>query len=106
MSFTSTAVKDFLLQRSYLELSLGLLVLRVVSVVLARLVFHPLRKFPGPRLAALTNKYQAYYEVWLDGGFVEHLEQLHAIYGNFSVDAFASLLTCSATRSCYPSATE
>ncbi|KAF9019764.1 cytochrome P450 [Hymenopellis radicata] len=62
MSFTSTTVKDFLLQRSYLELSLGLLALRVVYVVLARL-------------------YQAYYEVWLDGGFVEHLEQLHTIYG-------------------------
>lgn len=48
-----------------------------------RLFFHPLSRFPGPRLAALTYYYQGYFEVLRDGGLVEHLETLHAIYGTY-----------------------
>ncbi|KAG7097741.1 hypothetical protein E1B28_005063 [Marasmius oreades] len=46
-----------------------------------RLAFHPLRRFPGPPLAALTHYYRAYYELLCDGGWVENLEVLHARYG-------------------------
>lgn len=46
-----------------------------------RLFFHPLVKFPGPRLAAITLWYKAYYDIVMDGGWSEHLEYLHATYG-------------------------
>ncbi|KAK0193189.1 cytochrome P450 [Armillaria mellea] len=48
---------------------------------LSRLVFHPLRVFPGPKLAALTSWYVAYWETIRDGMLVKELERLHRIYG-------------------------
>ncbi|KAF9454465.1 cytochrome P450 [Macrolepiota fuliginosa MF-IS2] len=45
------------------------------------LYFHPLSKYPGPPLAAITFLYRAYYDVIKDGGWVEHLFSLHAKYG-------------------------
>ncbi|KAG7453091.1 cytochrome P450 [Guyanagaster necrorhizus] len=53
----------------------------VLYLVASRLLFHPLRTFPGPKLAALTSWYQAYFESFCDGAFVDHLERLHEIYG-------------------------
>ncbi|KAF8075198.1 cytochrome P450 [Lyophyllum atratum] len=46
-----------------------------------RFFFHRLVKFPGPRIAALTLWYKAYYDIIMDGGWSEHLESLHAKYG-------------------------
>ncbi|KAJ8079331.1 hypothetical protein PM082_021833 [Marasmius tenuissimus] len=46
-----------------------------------RLVFHPLAKFPGPRAAALTHYYRAYYDVVRHGGWLDQLKVLHARYG-------------------------
>ncbi|TFK73743.1 cytochrome P450 [Pluteus cervinus] len=46
-----------------------------------RLWFHPLTKYPGPPLAAATTWYRAYFDVFLDGGWVHHLEYLHSTYG-------------------------
>ncbi|TFK86651.1 cytochrome P450 [Polyporus arcularius HHB13444] len=52
-----------------------------LGIAVQRLYFHRLSRFPGPRLAAATWWYMTYYEVWLNGGLVEHLEVLHANYG-------------------------
>ncbi|KAK0218595.1 cytochrome P450 [Armillaria nabsnona] len=49
--------------------------------VLSRLVFHPLRIFPGPKIAALTSWYVTYWETIRDGMLVKELERLHRIYG-------------------------
>lgn len=49
--------------------------------VLSRLVFHPLRTFPGPKIAALTSWYVAYWETIRDGMLAKELEHLHQIYG-------------------------
>ncbi|KAF8997881.1 cytochrome P450 [Cyathus striatus] len=46
-----------------------------------RLFYHPLSRFPGPPAAAITLLYKAYFDIILDGGWAEHLEYLHDIYG-------------------------
>ncbi|RFU34022.1 hypothetical protein B7463_g2266, partial [Scytalidium lignicola] len=52
------------------------------TVAFYRLYFHPLSRFPGPKLAAVTQWYEAYYELASDGGhFTRHIKQLHEIYG-------------------------
>lgn len=56
-------------------------VLYVASLVVSRLVLSPLAKFPGPRLAALSNWYEFYYDVVLQGRFTAHIQSLHKRYG-------------------------
>ncbi len=48
-----------------------------------RLLFHPLHKFPGDKLAALTGWYREYYDLVKDGDWVEQLQRLHHKYGEF-----------------------
>ena len=61
---------------------LAILVLAyVVLKVVYRLTLHPLAKFPGPRLAAVTTLYNAYYDI-LQPGLIKNLPDLHKKYGN------------------------
>ena len=46
-----------------------------------RLKFHPLAKFPGPKLAALSRWYEFYHEVIREGQFTFHTQELHRKYG-------------------------
>ncbi|KAF9065949.1 cytochrome P450, partial [Rhodocollybia butyracea] len=46
-----------------------------------RYFFHPLRHYPGPFMAAITQGYQAYYNIIKIGGLVYQLDKLHEIYG-------------------------
>ncbi|KAK6996685.1 cytochrome P450 [Favolaschia claudopus] len=41
----------------------------------------PLRKIPGPWLAARTRWYRAYFDLIRDGGYLKHLQWLHTQYG-------------------------
>jgi len=53
----------------------------VVGLFVYRLFLHPLRSFPGPWLAALTDYYAGYYDIVEDGRFLKCIEQLHSQYG-------------------------
>lgn len=61
------------------------LVVILSSLLLFRLVyrlyFHPLAKFPGPKLAAATSLYNAYYDI-MQPGLVKMLPELHQNYGS------------------------
>ncbi|GME62507.1 Cytochrome P450 [Neofusicoccum parvum] len=46
-----------------------------------RLVFHPLAKFPGPRLAGLSYWYEIYYDVYKPGEYTAVIRDLHQKYG-------------------------
>ncbi|TGO54960.1 hypothetical protein BCON_0099g00200 [Botryotinia convoluta] len=46
-----------------------------------RLYFHPLRRIPGPKLAALTWWYEFYFDVIKPGQYVFHIKKLHEEYG-------------------------
>ncbi|KAK6065107.1 cytochrome p450 [Seiridium cupressi] len=69
---------------SYADGSLSVLILfagYTIGLVIYRLYFSPLAKFPGSRLAAATSWYEFYYDWWLDGRFVFEVERLHNKYG-------------------------
>ncbi|KAF2034988.1 cytochrome protein [Setomelanomma holmii] len=57
----------------------------VYALLLAihRLFYHPLAKVPGPRLAALTGWYEAYYELFhsFGGQYTFKIKELHQKYG-------------------------
>ena len=59
----------------------GSIIVAISSLVVYRIYLHPLARYPGPKLAAATSWYATYYEVWKDGEFVEHIEDLHRRYG-------------------------
>ena len=59
---------------------LGCLFIAVLFV--QRLYWHPLSKFPGPRLAAITGWYEAYHEAVLGGTFVRKYSMWHQRYGD------------------------
>lgn len=52
-----------------------------LSKVIYNLYFHPLAKFPGPKLAAASHLYEFYWSVIRDGEFIWVLERLHKKYG-------------------------
>lgn len=53
----------------------------LTTKVFYRLYLHPLSRFPGPRLAAATYLYGAYYDVVEDAQYVFKLGAMHDTYG-------------------------
>ncbi|KAF2124280.1 cytochrome P450 [Dothidotthia symphoricarpi CBS 119687] len=51
------------------------------ALAVYRLYLHPLRKFPGPRIAAVSTLYEAYFEIWLNGQYSREIARLHDLYG-------------------------
>lgn len=74
--------------------TVGSYVLYLAGLVIYRLYFHPLAKFPGPKYAALSRWHEFYYEVVLKGQFTFKVQELHKQYGNaFPLSKFAALVT-------------
>ncbi|KAE8353260.1 cytochrome P450 [Aspergillus coremiiformis] len=57
------------------------IILFILGKACYRLYFHPLRSFPGPKLAAITTLYEAYFAVIKDGQFIWEIGRLHDKYG-------------------------
>ncbi|TVY53908.1 Cyrochrome P450 monooxygenase [Lachnellula cervina] len=74
---------------------IGVLVILVLAVVVVRrLYFNPLSKFPGPKLAAATILYEAYYDVIKHGQYTFKIKELHKKYGGW----FNALSQCPIIR--------
>lgn len=56
-------------------------VLYFLTLAFYRLYLHPLAKFPGPRLAAITRYYEAYYDVVKNGQYTFRIAEIHQKYG-------------------------
>ncbi|KAF4336116.1 isotrichodermin C-15 hydroxylase (cytochrome P-450 monooxygenase CYP65A1) [Fusarium beomiforme] len=52
----------------------------IIGLVIYRLHFHPLAKFPGPKLAACSEFW--YLRTWASGCYVHHMRDLHRKYGD------------------------
>lgn len=59
----------------------GIGALYVLSLVTYRLVFSPIAKFPGPKLAAATTWYELYYDIIHKGKYIFEIEKMHDKYG-------------------------
>jgi hypothetical protein len=71
---------------NHLLLIAGLLLLVVslsVTLAIRQIFYHPLSKFPGPRLAALTPLYKTYYEVFRGGELLRRIQELHNMHGKW-----------------------
>lgn len=52
-----------------------------VTLAFYRLYLHPLARFPGPRLAAISTWYEGYYDIYQGGQYTFKIAQLHKQYG-------------------------
>ena len=62
-------------------LAVGLVSAYCLVGVIYRLYFHPLAKFPGPRLAAATLWYEFFYDCILYGQYTFKIGRMHEKYG-------------------------
>ncbi len=46
-----------------------------------RLFLHPLARFPGPKLAAISRWYEAYYDAIKNGQYTFKIAEMHKKYG-------------------------
>lgn len=64
---------------------LGATVAYLATVASYRLFLHPLARFPGPKLAAISRWYEAYYDVVLGGQYTAKIAELHGEYGRSAI---------------------
>lgn len=58
--------------------------------IVYRLYFHPLAKFPGPKIAAATHLYEAYWDYCRKGQYIFQIESMHQQYGEQCYTVLAS----------------
>lgn len=51
------------------------------TVAFYRLYLRPLAKFPGPKIAAISRWYEAYYDIVLEGQYEFRIQKMHDQYG-------------------------
>lgn len=69
------------------EIFVGVAALYFVALIFYRFYLHPLSKYPGPKVAAVSCLYRAYHQTWRDGRLVEQLTHLHEVYGKLSLSS-------------------
>jgi hypothetical protein len=69
---------------------LALLSIYLTSITIYRLFFHPLAKFPGPKLAAASKWYEFYFDIIKSPGgqFFKELSRMHDEYGELCISWF------------------
>jgi hypothetical protein len=58
-----------------------------VGLVLYRLYFSPLSKFPGPKIAAATLWYECYHDLVRRGKYTFEIGKMHEKYGRLDFTA-------------------
>ncbi|CAG8428014.1 unnamed protein product [Penicillium salamii] len=60
---------------------IAIFVVSIVTRSVYRLYFHPLSKFPGPKLTAITHLYEFYFDCIQGGQFIWEIVRMHEQYG-------------------------
>jgi len=62
---------------------LALLFVRELYQIIYRIYFHPLASIPGPKLAAISQWYEFYYDIlkWPGGQYWLKVDKMHERYG-------------------------
>lgn len=63
----------------------GLLTYYVLLAVYNVSPLQPLHQFPGPKVAAMSYLYEAYFDWWLVGRYSQEIRQMHEKYGKLSL---------------------
>lgn len=63
--------------------ALAVVVAYFIAQYTYRLFFHPLAKFPGPKLAAISYLPEFYYDLIKKGMYMWEIERMHEKYGTF-----------------------
>ena len=63
-------------------------------LIIHRLYFHPLSKFPGPKLAAISSLYEFYFNVVKGGRYIWEIQQMHQQYGRQIWPLNLSMVPC------------
>ncbi|KAH8746389.1 cytochrome P450 [Diaporthe sp. PMI_573] len=70
---------------SDIDLPLHLILTAVTSYIIAitiyRLYLHPLAKFPGPKICAVTSLFELWWDFVGQGAYLYRIEKMHSIYG-------------------------
>ncbi|KAK3401370.1 cytochrome P450 [Sordaria brevicollis] len=80
-SSTPLSLKAILSPSSVLNLFLIWLGYRILLALYNISPFHPLYKFPGPKIAAATFIYEAWYDWILQGQYTNKIKEMHKKYG-------------------------
>ena len=73
------------------------------ALVIYRLYFHPLARFPGPKIAASTHWWECIQDLFAGqgGDYMNQVEQMHDRYGGCS-DPTAWFMTSKSSYDCIP----
>ena len=80
---TPLSLKAILSPSSVLNVLVIWLGYRVLLALYNISPFHPLYKFPGPKIAAATFLYEAWYDWILEGQYTNRIREMHRVYGEF-----------------------
>lgn len=78
---------DALQHHKLLILCIGPLFYACVSLIIKivyRLYFHPLAKFPGPKIAAATHLYEVAWDYFGQGAYLYEIQRMHEKYGTYA----------------------
>jgi hypothetical protein len=59
------------------------LILYSLGLLIYRLFLHPLARFPGPKIAAVTSFYEGWFEIVRKGQYSKEISRLHDVYGEW-----------------------
>lgn len=74
------------LYQASLLVMIALFWLYCTIAVIYRLYFHPLAKFPGPKIAAATHLYEVAWDYFGKGAYLYEIERMHLKYGQCCCD--------------------
>lgn len=77
--------------QSCISLGLFIWLLYILILFAYRLTFHPLAKFPGPKIAGMSYMYEFWYDVVCWGRYTRKILHMHEHYGNQSLTPNAQL---------------